>query len=215
MVKVDRKENPTFTKYDDRAVKNSLKIDFNKKCYLCEEVTRHFEVEHFYPQKYYLHLIDKYENLFYICQKCNKIKPKIANTNSENEILNCCDIDIEKYIKLKLNSKECIVEISKITTATNLDKQIEYTIKVLDRIYNGVNSKSDSCEDLRDEIKDTIISFRKKLDKYSMTKLKRAIIEEIKEELNTASSYSTFKRWIIRDNQTLTKEFQKYIDEVG
>jgi hypothetical protein len=47
MLKVDRKENPIFTKYSDKSVKDSLKIDFKKKCYLCEEVTRHFEVDHF------------------------------------------------------------------------------------------------------------------------------------------------------------------------
>jgi len=74
-------------------------------------------------------------------------------------------------------------------------------------------SKSNSCEDLRDEIKSVIASFRRKLDKYSRTKLKRAIAEEIKNDLDNSSSYSTFKRWIIRDNKALTKEFQQYIGE--
>ena len=211
MIKVDRKENPTFNKYNDDIVKDSIKIDFNKKCYLCEEVTRHFEPDHFYPQKYYAHLINDYSNLFYICQKCNKVKPKIVNTHSENEMLNCCEVDVEKYIKLKLNSKECRIEISEITTTTNLDKQIKYTIDVLERIYNGKNSKSDSCEDLRDEIKDTIVSFRKKLDKYGTSKLKRVLEEEIREDLDKASSYSTFKRWIIKDSPMLNQKFQHYI----
>ena len=211
MVKVERREHPSFTKYNDKEVKESLKRDFHKKCYLCEEVTRHFEVDHFYPQKYYTHLVNDYFNLFYICQKCNKVKPKIVNTHSENEILNCCEVDVEKYIKLKLNNKECRIEISKITTTTNLDKQINYTIEVLDRIYNGKNSKSDSCEDLRDEIRETILSFRKKLDKYATSKLKRAILEEIEEDLNIVSSYSTFKRWIIRDNSTLNEQFKQYL----
>jgi len=42
--------------------------------------------------------------------------------------------------------------------------------------------------------------------------LKRAVIEEIKEDLDI-SSYSTFKRWIIRDNLSRYQEFQKYIGE--
>jgi len=214
MVKVERREDPTFTKYNDREVKESLKRDFHKKCYLCEEVTRHFEVDHFYPQISYPDLINDYSNLFYCCQKCNKVKPKIVNTHSENEILNCCEVDVEKYIKLKLNSKECMVEISEVTTtSTNLDKQVKYTIEVLERIYNGKKSKSDSCEDLRDEITETILSFRKKLDKYGKTKLKRAILEEIEEDLNIVSSYSTFKRWIIRDNPTLNQQFKQYLGE--
>ena len=211
MIKIDRKKNPTFDNYNDNIVKESLKIDFFKKCYLCEEVTRHFEVEHFYPQKYYPHLINDYSNLFYVCQKCNKIKPKKTNTHSDNEILNCCDVDIEKYIKLKLNMIECRVEIKKIATKNFLDKQIDNTIKILDRIYNGTNSTSNSCEDLKDDIKDKIGLFKKRLEKYEKIKLKRALIENIKKDLNKQSSYSTFKRWIIRDNKKLKNEFEQYI----
>jgi len=213
MVKVDRKENPTFSKYSDREVKESLKRDFNKKCYLCEEVTRHFEVDHFYPQISYPDLINDYSNLFYCCQKCNKVKPKKINIDSSNKILDCCEIDVEQYIKLKLNSKDCIVEVKQIKRDTLLNLKIQNTMVLLERIYNGIDSKSDSCEDLRDEIKDTIVLFRKKLDKYAKTKLKRAIIEEIKEELDKKSSYSTFKRWVIRDNKALNQEFENYIGD--
>lgn len=194
MVKVERTLNPTFTKYNEQNVTDSLKKDFYRKCYLCEEVTRHFEVDHFYPQTSYTHLINEYFNLFYCCQKCNKVKPKQVNTCSDNEILNCCDIDVELYIKLKLNIKECKIEVEQIQSDRILDIQISNTIDVLNRIYNGENSKSNSCEDLRDEIKNVIVSFRRKLDKYEVSKLKRAIIEEIKEDLETTSSYSTFKR---------------------
>ena len=213
MVKVNRRLNPTFDKYNDSSVTESLKKDFYKKCYLCEEVTRHFEVDHFYPQVSYTHLINNYSNLFYCCQKCNKIKPKKINTFSENEILNCCEIDVELYIKLKLNIQECTIEIEQVKSDVFLDIQIQNTIKVLNRIYNGENSKSNSCEDLRDEIKSVITSFRKKIDKYKKSKLKRAIIEEIKEDLDNTSSYSTFKRWIIRDNKALKEEFQQYIGD--
>jgi len=211
MVKVDRKENPIFQTYSEKNVTDSLKVDFKKKCYLCEEVTRHFEVDHFYPQKYYNHLINDYLNLFYCCQKCNKIKPKKINRDSDNEILNCCDIDIEKYIKLKLNLRECIIEIEQVETTLELDKKIKNTIELLHRIYNGRNSQSNSCEDLRDDIIENIDSFRKKINRYSSIKLKRAIIEEIKEDLNIGSAYSSFKRWIIRDNPTLNQQFKQYI----
>lgn len=213
MVKVERKLNPTFSKYDEKNVTDSLKSDFSKKCYICEEVTRHFEVDHFYPQVSYTHLINEYVNLFYCCQKCNKIKPKKINTCSSDEILNCCDINVEAYIKLKLNIKECRIDIIQLQQNVLLDVQIKNTMKLLDRIYNGINSKSNSCEDLREEITTVIASFRKKLDKYQKSKLKRAIIEELKEDLDSSSSYSTFKRWIIRDNQALHREFKQYIGD--
>ncbi|CAA6814385.1 MAG: Protein containing HNH endonuclease domain [uncultured Sulfurovum sp.] len=213
MVKVNRRLNPAFDKYNEISVSDSLRIDFNKKCYLCEEVTRHFEVDHFYPQLAYSHLVNEYENLFYCCQKCNKIKPKKTNISSDNEILNCCDIDVESYIKLKLNIQECKIEVEQVKSNLVLDIKIRNTIKVLNRIYNGENSKSTSCEDLRDEIKSVIASFRKKLDKYEKSKLKRAIVEEIKEDLDNTSSYSTFKRWIIRDNPNLNQQFKQYIGD--
>jgi len=211
MVKIDRNENPTFNYYSDDIVKESLKKDFFKRCYLCEEVTRHFEVEHFYPQKHYQHLKNDYYNLFYSCQKCNKIKPKDINTHSENEILNCCEIDPAQYIKLKLNTKECRVEIEPIQHEPNNENQIRETIKLLNRIYNGENSTSNSCEDLKDDIKEKIEEFRKKLDKYEKTKLKRVASEEIVKEISNESSYITFKRWIIRENQALNEEFGQYI----
>jgi len=213
VIKVDRKETPTFSKYDDKEVLESLKIDFNKKCYLCEEVTRHFEVEHFYPQKYHIHLINEYSNLFYCCQKCNKIKPKKTNTEENNTILNCCDIDVEKYIKLKLNILECKIDIIKVDTLLNYDIQIANTMKLLDRIYNGTNSQSNSCDDLREDIQESISSFEKKLEQYQKSKLKRAIFEEIKEKLDKKLSYSTFKRWIIKDNSNLNTKFKQYIED--
>lgn len=213
MVKVERILNPTFSRYNEKKVTDSLKRDFHRKCYICEEVTRHFEVDHFYPQISYTHLINEYVNLFYCCQKCNKIKPKKINTYSDNEILNCCDINVEAYIKLKLNIKECKIEIIQLQESTLLDIQIKNTINLLDKIYNGKKSQSNSCEDLREEITSVLASFRKKLDKYQKTKLKRAIREELKEDLDTSSSYSTFKRWIIRDNPSLNQEFQQYIGD--
>ena len=211
MTKVNRTLNPTFSSYKDTIVGDSLKKDFLKKCYLCEEVTRHYEVEHFYPQVSHTHLVNEYSNLFYSCQKCNKIKPKTTNTLAENEILNCCDIDVEKYIKLKLNINECKVEIQQILNDDELNAKIKNTIEVLQRVYNGKNSKSNSCEDLKDEIKIEIENFRKKIDKYEKTKLKRVIELEIQEGLALGSTYSTFKRWIIRDNDKLKIKFEQYI----
>ncbi|MEA3315055.1 MAG: hypothetical protein U9Q30_04295 [Campylobacterota bacterium] len=212
MTKVDRKENPIFTDYSDNSVQDALKKDFFKRCYICEEVTRHYEVEHFYPQKKYKHLENDYKNLFYSCQKCNKIKPKDINTSSENEIINCCEIDPSKYIKLRLNTKDCKVEIEKINDEPDKGNKVKETIKLLNRVYNRENSKSKSCEDLKDDIKEEIENFRKKLDKYEKTKLKRVAQNEIIEEISEKSAYISFKRCIIIYNQRLFKDFERYIN---
>jgi hypothetical protein len=90
-------------------------------------------------------------------------------------------------------------------------KDVRETIKLLNRIYNGENSKSNSCKDLKDDIKEKIEEFRKKLDKYKTTKLKSVALKEIIEDISEKSAYITFKKWIIRDNQKLNSEFKQYI----
>lgn len=210
MIKIERNENPKVDHYSSSLVQESLKKDFFKKCYICEEVTRHFEVDHFYPKVHYPHLVNEYKNLFYCCEKCNKIKPKLINTNSDNAILNCCEIDPAEYIKLKLNITECRVEVTQIKRDDTLNPQIKETIALLNRVYNGENSKSLSCEDLKEDIKEKMEEFGKKLDKYQKTKLKSAIAEKIREELAIDSSYVTFKRWIIKDNPKLNETFGNY-----
>lgn len=212
MIKINRQENPTFTTYNEQIVTESLKKDFHKKCYLCEEVTRHFEIDHFYPQISHKNLLNEYSNLFYSCQKCNKLKPKNTNTIQSEEILNCCDIDVEKYIKLSLQIQPCKVNIEQISFDSSLELRIANTIKILERIYNGQNSKSNSCEDLKEEIILEIESFRKIIDKYKTTRLKGIALKEIQEKLNVTSSFSTFKRWIIKDNIHLKKEFLQYVN---
>ena len=91
-----------------------------------------------------------------------------------------------------------VLEITKI--GKTLHGKTENTITLLEKIYNGKNSKSSSCEDLKDDIFENIESFRKKLDKYKRTKLKKVALKDVKNGLVKTSSYSTFKYWIIKDS---------------
>ncbi len=79
--------------------------------------------------------------------------------------------------------------------------------------YESLVDKFDKSNTLTIEEEQELLKLDIKLDKYGKTKLKRVLIDEIKEDLNKASSYSTFKRWIVRDNKTLNKEFQQYIGD--
>lgn len=162
--------------------------------------------------KYHIQNLLIYSNLFYSCQKCNKLKPKKTNTEKSKEILNCCDIDVEEYIKLSLDISQCKINVEQIKSSDILELKISNTIKLLNRIYNGKDSKSNSCEDLKDEIIKEIEYFRKIIDKYQTTRLKKSTLEEIINKLKLDSSYSTFKRWIIKDNDILKKQFMQYIN---
>lgn len=52
-----------------------LQQDFFNKCYICEEKeSTLINEEHFHSYKNYKHLKYEWENLFYACAHCNKIK---------------------------------------------------------------------------------------------------------------------------------------------
>ncbi|MGB0930878.1 MAG: HNH endonuclease, partial [Chitinophagales bacterium] len=142
--------------YKERAIRDIVKGDFYSICYLCEEVTpRHYEIDHFYPQKYYEHLIDEWDNLFFICQKCNKIRPKNINTCSDDEVLNNCEDDVENLLTIYYDSHDESVFILPNTIDPKVLYRVENTIRLLNRIYNGIDTTSLSYIDLRNEIEET------------------------------------------------------------
>lgn len=149
--------------YNDVIVVELIRQDFFDKCYLCEEKTpRHLEVEHFYPLSYFPHLKNDWNYLLCICNKCNKIRPKNINTTDENEVLDCCTTDVENLILLKFNNSDSSISF----TGANGNIIITNTIKLLQRIHNGIDTASNSYIDLRKliaqelaELEDEINSF--------------------------------------------------------
>jgi uncharacterized protein (TIGR02646 family) len=190
--------------FQNPIIREIIKNDFFRMCYLCEEVTRHYEIDHFYPQKFYPNDVNNWDNLFYICQKCNKIKPKNINTHSHNEILNSCFDDVESLIVLRYKSTEDIVEISTDNQDDRITLKIKETIKLLRRVYNG---EKDTQVDLRQGIKNELAEFVKILDKYEKAIERFKFIYETqikqrlsKRNLNEKSSFVSFKRRVILDN---------------
>jgi hypothetical protein len=69
---------PTFT--TARQYKPFLRADFRMRCAYCERPEEYlgggeaFEVEHFKPRGKFPHLDCVYDNLYYVCRKCNAHK---------------------------------------------------------------------------------------------------------------------------------------------
>lgn len=208
MININRSQKPkNDLKYTDEEVREQVEKDFFKMCYLCEEVTRHFEIDHFYPQKYYPDHVNDWENLFYICEKCNKIRPKKINTENENEILDNTKDDVESLIILRFDEVNNEIEISTDNKDPKLLPKIQNTINLLHKIYNGIDTKSKSYKQLRKEIKEEIEKFYKSLEKYeqAIDNLKIYYEEDIakrliKKSMQKDSSFVSFKRRIILDN---------------
>lgn len=197
MFNVQKSPAPTgHFRYNDHSVQRQVKDDFFGKCYLCEEKTpRHLEVEHFYPQAYYPHLVHDWNNLLCICEKCNKIRPKQINTHSGNEVLNCCEEDVESLIRLRYLAKEQAVQFG---TASNA--KVEQTIDLLQRIHNGLGTQSKSYVDLRKLIAQELSKLEDDINNWMEYDLEKPFKEKIKSRLSRRSAFTAIKRTYISDN---------------
>jgi hypothetical protein len=211
--------------YDDSDIIEAVKFDFFNMCYICEErIPRHSQTDHYSPQKFYPEKENCWENLFYVCEKCNNLKRATYNKSISTEIYNCCEEDVESLISLRIDFENERIEI-KISVESIKQKN---TFELLNKIYNGINSKGkyDSHLDLQIEIQNKIeifIEILENYDKQSDEKIKIGYEKQIKEfiskEINRqnkvrtfdALGFVSFKRQIIKNNPKY-QEFIKYFD---
>lgn len=182
--------------YNDPAVVALVRNDFHDKCYLCEEKPlRHLEVEHFYPQAYYPHLVNNWYNLLCICEKCNKIRPKEINTKNENEVLNCWADDVETAITLRYDETADIVEIK----PNDHSVKTANTTELLQKIHNGLKTTSLSYVDLRRLIAEELAELSKEIEYFETTVLKSVFKARISKRLSRTACFSAIKRTFIQE----------------
>lgn len=189
-----------------------VKSDFKNKCYICEykePIT--INIEHFIPHKENKDLKFDWNNLFWACSHCNNIK----STKYIN-LLNCTDKNQNVVERLKFIFKPFPYERVKII---ELDNSIETitTKKLLEDVYNGTTLlKTIESSNLRNKLLKEIMVFQGILCDYfcdtnSQEDLEYYLIK-IRGHINSGSNFTSFKRWIILENETLKKEFEKHFD---
>ncbi len=133
MIEIKRSKQPRINfSYKDADIKEAIGKDFYHLCYICEKYDRDFEIDHFKPKGENKNLTNNWDNLFCICQKCNKKRPK--KVRQENDILNCCKDKVESLINLKYDNG--IIKVS--TTST--EQKAKNTVSFLNYIYNGITT---------------------------------------------------------------------------
>jgi len=188
-----------------------LKKDFKNKCYICEQKEpASINVEHFIPHKGDLELKFCWDNLFWSCSHCNNIK-----SGKYDNILNCTDENDKIEQKLKYRFKPFPFEKVEIELLDNTEKS-QNTKELLLKVYNGNTPlKRIESSNLRNRLLDEIKSFQDNLIDYFKDtiddKEKEYLLFKIKRHLNSASNFTSFKRWIIRENEKLFEEFHKYL----
>lgn len=186
----------------------ALKNDFKNKCYICEEkAPKDINVEHFISHQGDENLKYDWNNLFLSCRHCNDIK-----STDYNNLLNCTvladNVDTALHYYCNPMPKErpifdILVPSAKATQSKEL----------LERCFNGEHTGQKKLEgsNLRDLLLKEILIFQKLLFEYVENEDKEYFLIKIKEHLSNRSSFTAFKRWIIRDNDYLRQEFEQYI----
>ncbi len=193
-----------------------LKTDFKNKCYICEEKEiSSINVEHFIPHQGNTDLKFDWNNLFFACGHCNNTK--LAGVDN---ILDCTKTnEVETKIKYEFfNSafpKEQVIITSLYPSSTkNLN-----TVELLRLVYCGRTAiKIDESANIRNKVSKEIRKFSDLIrlyfsndglfDEAEKEKLKL----KIREKLSNSSSFTAFKRWMIRNNPTLLKDFGEYLN---
>ena len=192
-------------------VLDRIKDDFKNKCYICEISKPHcINVEHFRPHKGTKDLKFSWENLFWSCAHCNNTKlDKFTN------ILDCTDINEEIEARLRYEFKPFPHERVKIH-ALDHKKSTKSTCKLIETVFNGSTKlKVIESANLRDSLLKDIRDFQGFLIEYfeeTCTGEDQKFVErKIKAHLHVASNFTSFKRWIIKENERLLEEFGHYI----
>ncbi len=189
-----------------------LKNDFKNKCYLCElKEPISINVEHFRPHKGNKELKFQWENLFWSCSHCNNVK-----LDKYEDIIDCTNADEEIESRIKLVMKPFPKE--QVTVEALDEEQSTLSTKeLLNGIYNGTTDlKTIESASLRNQILVEIMDFQEYLCDYYKDGFddayKEKTLAHIKRHLSQSSNFTTFKRWIIRDNEAMREEFERYFD---
>ncbi|MEA3553286.1 MAG: HNH endonuclease [Campylobacterota bacterium] len=201
--------SPTITKsHNTPEIVQRLTEDFHNKCYICEEkAPKDINVEHFIAHQGDETLKLDWNNLFLSCSHCNNIK-----SNDYNNLLNCTiltdnvDTSLHYYCNPMPKEKPVFDILIPSIKATQ-------TKELLEKCFNGEHTGQKTLEssNLRDLLLKEILIFQRLLFEYVENDDKEYFLIKIKEHLSNRSSFTAFKRWIIRDNNYLKTEFEQYI----
>lgn len=191
--------------YRSEKVISILQKDFYNKCYLCEEKDpTSINVEHFRSCKNNEDLKYNWENLFYACAHCNRIKG-----SRYDHIIDCTKDDPEMYIHIRFVSypKHYVKVMYEIYSTENRETQ-----ELLDKIYNGAGTAISEFEakNLKSKISDEIKEFTECIDNYlneNDDRLRIVYWKRIKKMLRRESQFSGFKRSIVMESKELAQCF--------
>lgn len=191
--------------YRTEDVIRKLEEDFKGKCYICEQkYPTSINVEHFISHQSDVDLKFDWNNLFFACGHCNNVK--LAGFDA---LLNCTckddNVDTAIYYQLAPFPKEKAFFEVRIHS-----EKAEKTKELLDKTFNGEHTflKVLESSNLRNLLLKEIEEFLSLCEMYLEDSTSAFLAHKIQLELENSSAFTAFKRWIVRDNKNLLKDFQ-------
>ena len=213
MIKIDRRNTlkaeaakqalqnaqKTDSGYNIEIVNQALEELFYGKCYICEnkEVTS-YQIEHLIPYKGDLELKYEWNNLFWSCGHCNNTK-----LGAFDPIIDCTVENVDELIAFRKVGYFGTDERLEFTALDN-DKKIENTVNLLEAVYYGTTpQKRIEAKIIRRKLRKELSVFKEYVREYQEAEgeEKEDLLYQIKKELKASSSFTAFKRWLIKDNK--------------
>lgn len=208
MIRIEKSEQVpaslTSTKaYDGEDVKQQLIHDQHQKCYLCERIVHtDFQIEHLRSQEYNPEYRQHWNNLFLACSYCNGKKLSFYD-----DIVDPTQTDIELVIKQEIDF------VSKKAVFTPLcdDQEINRTILLLQKIYNGQSLLRKTREELFfEQILSSVNDFMQLVKMY-IDNPTPDTESAVRSNLSINKPALGFKYWIVKSNPTLDSVFSQDI----
>ncbi|KXO85910.1 hypothetical protein AYK86_02460 [Acinetobacter venetianus] len=205
-------------KYNTAPILSALSKICYSKCYLCEnDKVQEVEVEHFLPHAHHPALKFEWENLFYSCKRCNRIKG-----DNYEYILNPCDTthNIFRNILIIAPSRandSVIVKNLCVSTDPNYASSVK-TVELLDRCFNDIStparriSRRELINQLLEELS-LILEIRGRLKSKRLTSFQEGEeIEKLKNMTSPHYPFSAFWRWYVLDDEILVTKMGTFIN---
>ncbi len=193
------------TRYDGQDVFDELKEIFHDKCYICETKSpQDVNVEHFDAHMNDVEKKFDWNNLYFVCSRCNNIKG-----DRYNDLIDCCDKDDDVYRALRLLPPYTPFGAKIIVEARVNSEKVHKTVELLDKVYNGRISvnKSVSGEFLRQKIFESLNRLQDLVRKwYSLESLpheKEDAILRMRQLIKPDAPYSAFMRDVLFEDAKL------------
>lgn len=187
-----------------------LIADFKNKCYICETPSpTTINIEHFRPHSKFTGLKYDWNNLFWACAHCNKIK-----SDNYTNLIDCTDTSSNIEARLKYH----YIPIPKaIISVTSVDESIEAkeTAELLNAVYKGTTPLSEiEANNICDLLLNEMLEFQKFLRDYfcddNNTEDQEYLKRKIKSHLRDGAGFAAVKRSYIRSVPKLLEEFGEY-----